>query len=354
MKKLLALALAGSMAAALLTGCGSAASQTESKGELNLFTWMGMFPDEVLKGFEEETGIKVNYSNFDTDETMLQKLAQADGGSYDLIIADDYIIQTAIEQGLVAELDKSKLSNLGNVNPVYQGHFFDPEDAYTVPYGAGVQTIVYDPNSVSMEINGYADLWDAALKDNLAIIGNYRVINGMALKVMGESYNTTDIATIQAAGEKLMELAPNIRLIKDENLQDDLLSGEVGAAVMYTSQVTLAKLANPDLKVVFPEEGIGLGIMAQFIPAKAPNADAAYQFIDYILRPEIAKQCFEHLGYYCTNQAADELIEEEYREFLTLPEGFSADATEMIAPISAEAEEAHVQVWTEFKNACGQ
>ena len=123
---------------------------------------------------------------------------------------------------------------------------------------------------------------------------------------------------------------------------------------MYTSQVTLAKLANPDLKVVFPEEGIGLGIMAQFIPAKAPNADAAYQFIDYILRPEIAKQCFEHLGYYCTNQAADELIEEEYREFLTLPEGFSADAIEMIAPISAEAEEAHVQVWTEFKNACGQ
>ncbi len=354
MKKLLAFALAGSMAATLFTGCSSAASQPESKGELNLFTWMGMFPDEVLKGFEEETGITVNYSNFDTDETMLQKLIQAEGGSYDLIIADDYIIQTAIEQGLVAELDKSKLSNLGNVNPIYQGQFFDPEDAYTVPYGAGVQTIVYDPNTVNVEINGYADLWDAALQDNLAIIGNYRVINGMALKVMGESYNTTDVATIQAAGEKLLELAPNIRLIKDENLQDDLLSGEVGAAVMYTSQVTLAKLANPDLKVVFPEEGIGLGIMAQFIPAKAPNADAAYQFIDYILQPEIAKQCFEHLGYYCTNQAADELIEEEYREFLTLPEGFSADATEMIAPISAEAEEAHVQVWTEFKNACGQ
>ena len=113
-------------------------------------------------------------------------------------------------------------------------------------------------------------------------------------------------------------------------------------------------MANPDLKVVFPKEGIGLGIMAQFIPSQAPNPDAAHQFINYILQPEVAKQCFEHLGYYSTNKAADELISEEYKEFLTLPDNFTADSTEMIAPISAEAEEAHVKVWTEFKNACGQ
>ena len=115
-----------------------------------------MFPQEVLDAFTAETGIKVNYSSFDTDETMLAKLETAKGGDYDVVIADDYIIETAIAEGLVMELDKSKIANIGNVNPVYQGQFFDPEDAYTVPYGAGVQTIVYNPDLVDIEISGYA------------------------------------------------------------------------------------------------------------------------------------------------------------------------------------------------------
>ena len=180
------------------------------------------------------------------------------------------------------------------------------------------------------------------------------VMNGMALKIAGESYNTEDVAAIEAAGAKLLELAPNIRLIKDDNLQDDLISGEISAGVMYTSQVTMACLANPDLKVVYPSEGIGFGIMAQFVPVNAPNPDAAHAFIDYILRPEVSKQCFEYIGYYCTNQAADALIEDAYQSFLTLPEDFSADNMEMIQNISAEAMEAHTKVWTEFRTACGQ
>lgn len=351
MKKAGSLALCLFLVLGLFAGCG--AQPAEVKGELNLYTWEGMFPQEVLDAFTQETGYVVNYSSFDTDETMLAKLEAAEGGDYDIVIADDYIIETAIAEGLVTELDKSKLSNIGNVNPIYQGQFFDPEDAYTVPYGAGVQTIVYDPNAVDIEIDSYADLWDASLQDSLAVIANYRVIDGMALKVLGESYNTEDVATIEKAGEKLLELAPNIRLIKDDNVQLDLLSGEVSAAVMYTSQVTQACMENPELKVVYPSEGIGFGIMAQFIPSDAPNKDAAYAFMDYILRPEVSKQCYEYLGYYCTNKAADELIDDAYKPFLTLPEDFSGN-TEMIQNVSAQAEEAHVQVWTQFKAACGQ
>lgn len=98
---------------------------------------------------------------------------------------------------------------------------------------------------MDIEISGYEDLWDAALESSLGITSNFRVMNGMALKIAGESYNTEDVAAIEAAGAKLLELAPNIRLIKDDNLQDDLISGEISAGVMYTSQVTMACLANP-------------------------------------------------------------------------------------------------------------
>ena len=174
----------------------------------------------------------------------------------------------------------------------------------------------------------------------------------MALKVMGESYNTEDVAVIEEAGQKLLELAPNIRLIKDDNIQDDLISGEISAAVMYTSQVTMAMLANPELEVVYPSEGIGFGIMGMFIPSNAPHSDAAYKFMEYILDPEVSAQCFEYIGYYCTNSAAEEYINEEYKSFLTLPEEFS-DNTEMIENISAEALETHTRVWTEFRTATG-
>ena len=349
MKKLISLLTAAALCLAL-AGCGGSGS--EATRQVNLYTWENMFPQEVLDAFTEETGIQVNYSNFDTDETMLARLEAAEGGDYDVVLADDYIIETAIAEGLVAPLDKEALSNYGNIDPFYQGQFYDPDDTYTVPMGSGVQTIVYDPARVSVDVKGYEDLWDPAFADSIAITSNFRVMNGMALKILGESYNTSDVATIQAAGQKLLELAPNIRLIKDDNVQDDLLSGEVSAAVMYTSQVTMACLANPELEVVYPEEGVGFGIMAMFVPSAAPHSAEAHEFINYLLRPEVAKQCFEYLGYYCTNQASYDLIEPEMQDYLILPEEFKSN-TEMIENISAEASEAHVQVWTEFRSACG-
>lgn len=334
-------------------GAADAASDLKTGGELNLFTWEGMFPQEVLDDFTAQTGIKVNYSSFDTDETMLAKLETAKGGSYDLIVADDYIIETVIAQNLAQKLDRNKITNYDNIDTFYQGQFFDPQNEYTVPYGAGVQTIIYNPELATAEINNYEDLWDSALAGSIGITSNFRVMNGMALKINGESYNTEDIAAINAAGEKMLELAPNIRLIKDDNLQDDLISGEISAGVMYTSQATIALMNNPELKQAYPGEGIGFGIMAQFIPVNAPNADAAYAFIDYILQPEAASKCFQFLGYYCTNKAAYDLIEDGMKDKIILPEELKSN-TEMIQNISADAVEEHTKVWTQFKSACGQ
>lgn len=320
---------------------------------LTIYTWAEMFPQEILDGFEKETGYRINYVNFDYDETMLAKLEQARGGDYDLVIADDYIIETVIEKGLAQKLDKSKLPNSRGINPIYQKQFYDPNDEYTIPYGAGVQTIVYDPNRLGINISGYGDLWDPSLRNRIGIIGNHRVINGMALKVLGKSYNTLNLADIRAAGEKLLSLAPNIRLIKDDELEEDLISGEISAAVMYTSQVTMAKMEDPNLKVVFPREGIGFGIMAGFIPSKAPNPAAAHAFLNYIMDPERGAECFEFLGYYSTYTASDPFIGADYAEFLTLPQGFNVNM-EMIQNVSPEAEEEHSRIWTAFKAASGR
>ena len=327
--------LAGTLTIAAILAMMPAQAVLAENNELVLYTWEGMFPQEVLDGFTEETGIEIIYSNFDTDETMLEKLAMAEGGDYDIVLADDYIIEQAVNEGLVMELDKSQIPNFSGINPLYQGQFYDPEDKYTVPYGAGIPLIVYNPEDVDFEIKGYNDLWDESLEDSVALTANYRVICGITQLAMGRT-----------TGEKLKELAPNVRLIQDDNTQDALLNGEASAAFLYTSQVTAVMQEDPDLKVVYPEEGLGFGIMAMFIPSKAPNAAAAHQFIDYILRPEISAACFDYIGYYCTTEAADDLVNPD----LVVPDSVSSG--EIIRNVSAEAEEAYSKAWTEFKDAC--
>ena len=292
-RKFLTLLCAALTLLALLSGC---AKQDTSGGELVLYTWENMFPQEVLDGFTEKTGVKIVYSNFDYDETMLEKLTQAKGGDYDVVIADDYIIEQAVQAGLVGEIDKSVVTNFSNINSRYQGQFYDPEDKYTVPYGCGIPLIVYDPSAVDFEIKGYNDLWNSALKDSVAITANYRVINGITLLSMGKSMNEEDLDVIAQAGEKLLALAPNIRLIQDDSTQNALLNGEASAAFLYTSQVTQVVAEDPTLKVVYPEEGLGFGVMAAFVPVNAPNAKAANEFLNYLLEPEISKACFEYIG----------------------------------------------------------
>ena len=253
MKKWIAYVLGLGMIMFTLAGCGKEAEQNASglSGELNLYTWDGMFPQEILRGFEEETGVRINFSHFDYDEDMLAKLEETQGGDYDLVIADDYIIEVVIQEGLAQKLDTGRLENYGNLNPVFMSQFYDPKNEYTVPYGAGIPLIMYDPALAKVEITGYGDLWNPALKDNVAITANYRVINGITLKTMGESMNTENLETIQKAGAKLLELAPNIRVINDSNTQDYLISGEVATAFLYTSRFLLhhfqLQLHLPDL-----------------------------------------------------------------------------------------------------------
>ena len=361
MKKKLAMIFV--MAAALvLPACGTsldsasgASADASAYGDiagttLNIYTWADMFPDEVLNGFEDEYAVKVQYSNFDYDEDMLFKLEETNGGDYDLVVADDYILETVNNEGLALELDKDRISNYKNINTDYLGLFYDKEDKYDIPYGAGIPLIVYNPALTEVDIAGYADLWDESLADNVAVIGNYRVIDGMALKVMGESMNTQDIETIDRAGELLNKLAPNIRAINDTDISNLLISGEVAAAYMYTSQVTAALMADDTLVAVYPKEGLGFGTMAQFIPSNAPNPDAAYAFIDYILRPEISAKCYEFIGYYCTNKAAEDYISDDMEQYIVVPA--TASDGETIENISTEAEDEHAKIWAQFREMC--
>ncbi len=329
-----------------LIGCSGSG---KSKQELNLYTWAEYVPADVIADFEDETGIKVNYSNFETNEEMLAKLENTKGGDYDLVIASDYIINLAVQEGLVAELDKSKIPNFKNIDSKYQGFFYDSDNKYTVPYAPGIPLIVYNPDNVKIDITGYESMWDPSLKDSVGIMDTERVINGIALKVLGDSFNTEDLGEIQKAGDKLLELAPNIRILSQDQTQDYLVSGEINVAFLFTSQVAMALQANPDLKVVYPKEGLGFGVDALFIPSKAPNMDNAHKFLDFILQGEEGAKISSQIYYLCPNKAAYDFLPEDFQKSLVISTDDIPNG-EFIQDVSPEATELHNKIYTEFKS----
>ena len=165
---------------------------------------------------------------------------------------------------------------------------------------------------------------------------------------MGRSYNNSNVADIAEAGKYLMQLLPNIRIMRDFGLEDELIRGNISVAVMYTDQVMKSRMERPELRAVFPREGIGLGTMPAFIPVGAPNPDAAHQFLNYILDPVRGARAFEYLGYYCTFLASQPHINPALREFLIMPQFYNYES---IHNIDQEAEDEHWMVWESFLEA---
>ena len=342
-KKLLALLLSGALAVSALSGCSSNDSG-DGQEVLNIFTWADYFPQSILDEFTAETGIKVNYNTFESNEEMLMKLQTAEGGDYDIILASDYIIDIAVNEGLVAKLDKEQIPNFGNINPEFQGKFYDETNEYTVPYAAGIPLIIYNPSMIDFEVTGYEDLWRDELADSVVVVDDARNIIGITLKTMGKSFNETDPAVLEQAKEKLMGLKKNIRAFDYSTPYNLMISGETSIGYMFTSQVVLATKENPDLKVCFPKEGMGFGIDSVFVPSAAPNSENAYKFINFILDGERSARISEETMYIYCNSAATPYITEEA---LILPEG-ALDEAEFIQDVG-DATSIYNDIWTEFK-----
>lgn len=345
MKKLLSVLLALSMLAAL-----PLLSSAEEEKVLNIFSWDGYVDyASVIQPFEQQTGIKVNYAPFSTNDEMFKKLQENGASEYDLVIASDYILNTARLEGLMLPLDKEKLPNFANLDERFISQYFDPDNEYVVPYMSGIPLIVYNPDMVQIEIDGFEDLWDPSLADSIGLIDDARVSIGMVLLSMGQSMNTTDDAVLAQAKEKLFALRENIHVLEYENLHNSLISGDISVAYTFTPYVALALDANPNLQVVWPKEGLGFGIDGAFIPANAPHPDNAHAFLNYLLDGQVAATTAEW-QYYCTpNAAAQEFLSDAYKNNPVFNGIYDCigDA-EYVMNLGAD-ESKFQDIWTEFK-----
>lgn len=345
MKKQLSLLLAAALATSLF-GCSN---KTTEEKTLNVLTWDGYIPEDIAAEFSEETGIKLNYANFNDNEEMLSKLEATEGGQYDLVIGSDYIIDIARKKGLLSELDKTKIPNYDNLDPAFLGQYYDPDNLYTVPYAAGTPLIIYDPAKVTVDIKSFDDLWNPALENQIVMMDDARNVIGITLKSMGKSMNETDPSVLEQAKEKLLKLKPNIHHLDYNNPNDAMVNGEAAVGYMFTPQVILALQERPDLKVVYPSEGMGFGIDSWFVPLNAPHKDNAYAFLNDILDAKTGARVSEQTLYLCPNKASEPYLSEEFKsnQALHIPAEFLGN-TEFIEDVG-DATEIYDKIWTEFK-----
>ena len=230
-KRWICSALTLTLAAGLLTGCGSSSgSAAGTAGELNIFVWTEYVPDSVIEKFEEETGITVNVSTYSSNEDMLA------------VLPSDYMIEQMIAQDMLEELDQDALTNLSNIGEAYLDPSYDPGNVYSVPYQGGVAAIAVNTSMVDIDITSYADLFDSALADSLVVLDDYRAVIGMTARSMGYSMNETDPELLSQIEEKLLTLKDNIRLYDSDSPKSALISGDCAVGYVWSAEAALAIL----------------------------------------------------------------------------------------------------------------
>lgn len=282
--------------------------------ELVVFNWSEYMPESVLEGFEEETGIKVKYSTYDSNEAMYAKVKTAGTKSYDIIVPSTYFVNKMSREGLLAKLDKSKLKNYANLDARLLDKSYDQHNDYSVPYLWGSTGISYNANILGEgAVKSWADLWDSKYKGKLLLTDDLREVFGMALLTLGYSSNSTNEKEITAAYEKLKLLMPNVRVFNSESPKQVYMSEEVVAGMNFNGENFMANEEMPELRYVYPKEGVLVWVDSLVIPKNAKHVDEAHAFIDYLLRPDVAKVISEEIGYATPNAKAMELLDESVR-----------------------------------------
>ncbi len=351
MNKWINLLLCGIAATALLTGCGSKGGEN---GVVYVYNWGEYIDSETIKMFEEETGIKVEYEEFDTNETMYPKVA-AGASNYDVICPSDYMIKKMIDNDLLAEINLDNMPYAKeNIDAQYyeQAQSFDPENKYCVPYCWGTVGILYNKTMVDDPVDSWDILWNDKYTDNILMQESVRDAFMVALKREGFSMNSTDPAELEIAKNALVEQYPLVQAYVVDQVRDKMISGEAAIGVIYSGEAIYTQRENPDLEYVIPKEGTNVWIDGWVIPKNAANKENAEKFIDFMCRADIALMNFEYITYSTPNAAARDLIEDDEirNSEIAFPDLSQYNNLETFYYLGEDAEKLYNSLWKEVKS----
>ena len=315
MKKFISALLVAALALSLFTGCG----KKEDTTTIYVYNWGQYIAEgdddsiDVIAEFEKKyPNIKVQYSTFDSNETMYAKLKNG-GITVDVVIPSDYMIGRMRQEGMLQELNYDNIPNAKYIDDAYRGLSYDPEDKYSVPYTWGTVGIIYNSKYVDeADVTGWELLWNEKYAGKILMFDNSRDAFGIAEYLLGYSVNTTDSAELQACADKLAEQKPVVQQYVMDQIFDAMENEEAYIAPYYAGDYLTMVEENPDLKFYQPEhQGFNLFVDGCVIPTCAKEKDAAETFINFLLDPEICAQNLDFIGYSVPETEAKQYLDPE-------------------------------------------
>lgn len=382
MKRKFALLAAVMMSLSMTAGCSSGDSTEETGDEsaqtltiedkryykrfkndgisINVYNWGEYISDGADEGtldvnaeFEKLTGIKVNYTNYATNEELYAKL-KGGGASYDVVIPSDYMISKMIKEKLIQPLDMDNIPNYKYIMDNYRNLAYDPKNAYSVPYTWGTVGIIYNADEIDIpkEEIDWDILWDEKYKDQILMFDNPRDAFAIAEIMLGYSLNTEDPAELKAAADKLKEQKSIVQAYVMDEVFDKMAAGEALLAPYYAGDALTILEDNEKLDFVVPKSGTNLFVDAMCIPTSAKQKEAAEMYINFMCEPDIAYANIDYICYSTPHSAAYEMLDEEVRnDPVSYPDSkFVAEKTDVFVNLSDDANEMMSQLWTEMKS----
>lgn len=295
----------------LLTGCTS----KNNKQVVNVLNWSSYIPDEVIKDFEKETGIKVNYGTYSSNEELLAKLSSSKDGTYDVVFPSDYMVELMINKNMLSKLDTSRLTNYKNIDKVFLKQSYDKNNSYSLPFLLATSVIAYNSANVN-DIYDYRDLAREDYKNDIVLLDDERITIGAFLQALGYDINDYNDNHLEEAYQFYNSFKDNIKAFDSDSPKSFLITNETNIGVLWNAEAILARDQNPNIIIVYPNSGYALSMDNYVITKGATNVDNAYKFIDYLLRDEVCQKIIDDYPYISTNKNTSNYSDEELKEIL--------------------------------------
>lgn len=306
-KRLLSVLMVGAMSLSF-SGCSSGGEN----GKVVVYNWGDYIDPAVNDMFTKETGIKVVYSDYANNEEMYASV-EPGNVKYDVLFPSDYMIEKMINKDMLQKIDFSQIPNYENIDEQFLNLPYDSNNEYSVPYMWGTVGIVYNKTMVEEPVDSWEILWDSKYKGQIFMYDSERDSIMVALKKLGYSMNTRDEKELEEAKQLLIEQAPLVLAYVGDEGKNKMINGEAALMIAWAGDAMVMAAENPDLAYVLPKEGTNYFVDGVVIPKNAENVEQAYQYINFLCRPDIAKMNAEYIGYSTPISAARELLPDEIK-----------------------------------------
>ena len=338
-------------------------SQLKGKDvSINVYNWGEYIANgddgcmDINKEFEELTGITVNYTLFDTNESMYAKI-KSGSSSYDVIFPSDYMVSRMIQENMLSKLDYSLIPNFEYIDERFVNPEYDPQNEYSVPYTWGTVGLIYNYDKLGFDPSSWDILWDELYSGEILMFSNSRDAFGLTLMRLGYDINSQEKLELDHAAAELKAQKPFVQAYVMDQIFDKMQGNEAALAPYYAGDAVNMMAENESLRFVIPEEGSNRFADAACIPAPSDSFDeerylAAHMYINFLNEPNVAAENIEYIQYSTPNTAALALLDEETQNNpIIYPDDELLDSCQAYVNLSTETNMYMDTLWTDLMSA---